>query len=181
MHHPRRRNVTTLMVGLKKKKKRSHTQKSHQKSGEPQRYSWGTHKKKNVFPSTLPHAVTSSNRRNSKQKSKQTNSSTCPPLSTYPHHHCPTHRHLSPTPYSTSHLHTPGILLGDFTRSREDKQTHPPYLTDSKGANYFLFPCEMIYEQGEAFVEAICLRLTVREKTGCETARALKDKPAVQA
>ena len=42
-HHPRRRNVTTLMVGLKK---RSHTQKFHPKSGEPQRYSWGTQKKK---------------------------------------------------------------------------------------------------------------------------------------
>ena len=40
-HHPRRRNVTTLMVGLKK---RSHMQKSHPKSGEPQRYSWGTQK-----------------------------------------------------------------------------------------------------------------------------------------
>ena len=26
-------------------KKRSHTQKSHSKVGEPQRYSWGTHKK----------------------------------------------------------------------------------------------------------------------------------------
>ena len=53
-HHPRRRNVTTLMVGLKtKNKKRSHTQKSHpppqkkkKKNGEPQRYSWGTQKKK---------------------------------------------------------------------------------------------------------------------------------------
>ena len=33
------------MVGLKKKN-RSHTQKSHPKSGEPQRYSWGTQKKK---------------------------------------------------------------------------------------------------------------------------------------
>ena len=42
-HHPWRRNVTTLMVILKK---RSHTQKSHPKSGEPQRYSWGTKKRK---------------------------------------------------------------------------------------------------------------------------------------
>ena len=32
MHHPRRRNVTTLMVGVKK---RSHTQKSHQKVVNP--------------------------------------------------------------------------------------------------------------------------------------------------
>ena len=43
-HHPRRRNVTTLMIGLKKK--RSHTQKISPKSGDPQRYSWGTQKKK---------------------------------------------------------------------------------------------------------------------------------------
>ena len=42
-HHPRRRNVTTLMVGLKK---RSHTQKSHPKVVNPQRYSWGPQKKK---------------------------------------------------------------------------------------------------------------------------------------
>ena len=42
-HHPRRRNVTTLMVELKN----GHTQKSHPpKIGEPQRYSWGTQKKK---------------------------------------------------------------------------------------------------------------------------------------
>ena len=42
-HHPRRRNVTTLMVGLKN----GHIRKNlTQKSGEPQRYSWGTGKKK---------------------------------------------------------------------------------------------------------------------------------------
>ena len=39
-HHPRRRNVTTLMVGLKN----GHIRKNL--SGEPQRYSWGTKKKK---------------------------------------------------------------------------------------------------------------------------------------
>ena len=45
-HHPRRRNVTTLMVGLKKKKKKKVTYaKISPKSGEPQRYSWGTQKK----------------------------------------------------------------------------------------------------------------------------------------
>ena len=42
-HHPRRRNVTTLMVGLKKTVTYA---KILPKSGEPQRYSWGTHKKK---------------------------------------------------------------------------------------------------------------------------------------
>ena len=41
-HHPRRRNVTTLMVGLKK----ATYAKISPKSGEPQRYSWGTQKKK---------------------------------------------------------------------------------------------------------------------------------------
>ena len=39
-HHPRRRNVTTLMVGLKKKN--GHIRKISPKSGEPQRYCWGT-------------------------------------------------------------------------------------------------------------------------------------------
>ena len=38
-HHPRRRNVTTLMVGLKN----GHIRKNLTQSGEPQRYSWGTH------------------------------------------------------------------------------------------------------------------------------------------
>ena len=38
--------MTTLMVGFKKKN-RSHTQKSHPKGvNQPQRYSWGTQKKK---------------------------------------------------------------------------------------------------------------------------------------
>ena len=41
-HHPRRRNVTTLMVGLKN----GHIRKNLTQSGEPQRYSWGTQKKK---------------------------------------------------------------------------------------------------------------------------------------
>ena len=41
-HHPRRRNVTTLMVGLKN----GHISKNLTQSGEPQRYSWGTQKKK---------------------------------------------------------------------------------------------------------------------------------------
>ena len=41
-HHPRRRNVTTLMVGLKKN---GHIRKNLTQSGEPQRYSWGTQKK----------------------------------------------------------------------------------------------------------------------------------------
>ena len=45
--HPRRRNVTTLMVGLKKNKKKTVTYaKISPKSGEPQRCSWGTPKKK---------------------------------------------------------------------------------------------------------------------------------------
>ena len=39
-HHPRNRNVTTLMVGLKKTVTYA---KISPKSGEPQRYSWGTH------------------------------------------------------------------------------------------------------------------------------------------
>ena len=43
-HHPRRRNVTTLMVGLKKKTVTY--AKISPKSGEPQRHSWGTQKKK---------------------------------------------------------------------------------------------------------------------------------------
>ena len=38
MHHPRRRNVTTLMVGWKKTVTYA---KISPKSGEPQRYSWG--------------------------------------------------------------------------------------------------------------------------------------------
>ena len=42
-HHPRRRNVTTLMVRLKKTVTYA---KISPKSGEPQRYSWGTQKKK---------------------------------------------------------------------------------------------------------------------------------------
>ena len=42
-HHPRRRNVTTLMVGLKKTVTYA---KISPKSGEPQRYCWGTQKKK---------------------------------------------------------------------------------------------------------------------------------------
>ena len=42
-HHPRRRNVTTLMVGLKKTVTYANISP---KSGEPQRYSWGTQKKK---------------------------------------------------------------------------------------------------------------------------------------
>ena len=41
-HHPWRRNVTTLMVGLKTVT----YAKISPKSGEPQRYSWGTQKKK---------------------------------------------------------------------------------------------------------------------------------------
>ena len=43
-HHSRRRNVTTLMVRLKKKTVTY--AKISPKSGEPQRYSWGTEKKK---------------------------------------------------------------------------------------------------------------------------------------
>ena len=39
-HHPRRRNVTTLMAGLKN----GHIRKNLTQSGEPQRYSWGTQK-----------------------------------------------------------------------------------------------------------------------------------------
>ena len=52
MHHPRRRNVTTSMDGLKKKKKKKkkkerkekekpgHIRKNPPKHGEPQKYSW---------------------------------------------------------------------------------------------------------------------------------------------
>ena len=42
MHHPRRRNVTTSMVGLKTKTKpqNGHISKNLTKNGEPQRYSW---------------------------------------------------------------------------------------------------------------------------------------------
>ena len=42
-HHPRRRNVTTLMVGLKK---RSHTQKSHPKVVNPRDIAGERKKKK---------------------------------------------------------------------------------------------------------------------------------------
>ena len=42
MHHPRRWNVTTSAVGLKN----GHIHKSLIPNGEPQRYSWGTQKKK---------------------------------------------------------------------------------------------------------------------------------------
>ena len=41
-HHPRRRNVTTLMVWLEN----GHIRKNLTQSGEPQRYSWGTQQKK---------------------------------------------------------------------------------------------------------------------------------------
>ena len=40
--HPRRRNVTTSMVGLRN----GHIHRNLIKNGEPQRYSWGTQKKK---------------------------------------------------------------------------------------------------------------------------------------
>ena len=42
MHHSRRRNVTTSMVGLKN----GHICKNLTKNGEPQRYSWGMQMKK---------------------------------------------------------------------------------------------------------------------------------------
>ena len=42
MHHPRRRNVTTSMVGFIN----GHICKNLTQNGEPQRYSWGTQKKK---------------------------------------------------------------------------------------------------------------------------------------
>ena len=42
MHHFWRRNVTTSMVGLKN----GHIRKNLTQNGEPQRYSWGTQKKK---------------------------------------------------------------------------------------------------------------------------------------
>ena len=42
MHHPRRRIVTTSMVGFKN----GHTRKNLTQNGEPQRYSWDTQKKK---------------------------------------------------------------------------------------------------------------------------------------
>ena len=46
VHHPRRRNATTLMVGLTFFFfKWSHTQKSYPQNGEPQRHSWATQKK----------------------------------------------------------------------------------------------------------------------------------------
>ena len=48
-HHPRRRNVTTLMVGLKN----GHIRKNLTQSGEPQRYSWGTKKKKMLSASVI--------------------------------------------------------------------------------------------------------------------------------
>ena len=43
MHYPRRRNVTTSMVGLKKT---GHIRKNLTQHGESQRYSWGTQRKK---------------------------------------------------------------------------------------------------------------------------------------
>ena len=45
MHHPWRRNMTTSMVGLKNGHIRKNLKKK-EKGGEPQRYSWGTQKKK---------------------------------------------------------------------------------------------------------------------------------------
>ena len=44
MHHPQRRNVTASMVGLKKKN--GHIRKNLTPHDGPQRYSWGTQKKK---------------------------------------------------------------------------------------------------------------------------------------
>ena len=43
MHRPRRRNVTTSTVGVKRN---GHIRKNLTQNGEPQRYSWGTQKKK---------------------------------------------------------------------------------------------------------------------------------------
>ena len=50
-HHPRRRNVTTLMVGLKK---RSHTQKSHPKVVNPRDIAGERHQKKKKKKRYLP-------------------------------------------------------------------------------------------------------------------------------
>ena len=47
------------MVGLKK---RAHTQKSHPKSGEPQRYSWGTQKNKIKQTKKINHSETTEGR-----------------------------------------------------------------------------------------------------------------------
>ena len=72
-HHPRRRNVTTLMVGLKKKK-RSHKQKTHPKSGEPQRYSWGMPKKKKT--NKKQNKQKTKNKKKHNKTKKQTNKQT---------------------------------------------------------------------------------------------------------
>ena len=44
MHHPRGRNVTTFMVGLRN----DHIRKNLTPNGEPQRYSWETEKEEGV-------------------------------------------------------------------------------------------------------------------------------------
>ena len=47
MHNPQRWNVTSSVVGLRKKN--GHICKNLIKNGEPQRYVWGTQKKKDMF------------------------------------------------------------------------------------------------------------------------------------
>ena len=62
-HHPRRRNVTTLMVGLKK---RSHTQKSHPKVVNP----------RDIAGERNPPPPPKKKQTTKKQKQKQTNKQT---------------------------------------------------------------------------------------------------------
>ena len=50
MHHPRRQNVTTSMVGLKN----GHKHKHLTRNAEPHRYSWGAQKKNHV-PCNMMH------------------------------------------------------------------------------------------------------------------------------
>ena len=45
MHHPQRQNVTTLMVGLKN----GHIRTNLTQNGGPQRYSWGTRRRRRVL------------------------------------------------------------------------------------------------------------------------------------
>ena len=52
VNNPRRRNVTTSMVGLGN----GHIRKNLTKNGEPQRSSWGTQKKKKKIPVNISMA-----------------------------------------------------------------------------------------------------------------------------
>ena len=67
MHHPRRRNVTTSMVGFKN----GHIRKNLTQNGEPQRYSWGTQKKTKKQKNNPPPLQTKTKPKKTKQNQQQ--------------------------------------------------------------------------------------------------------------